>query len=474
MRELARSKGWEIAGEYVDAGYSARSDARPNFRAMIADAKKKAVDVVVVHKLDRFSRRREDAVTYKALLRQVGVNLVSVSEPMDPDAPASVILEGMMEVINEWYSVNLAHEVAKGRRQRAEQGLWNGDLPFGYVKGEDGVPAIVTEEADAIRQAFEMYAGGCRTFQQVATWLNQEGLRPRAKRRDRKERQYLWSKDSVKGMLRNPFYLGHTSYKGKLLPGRHQPIVTQDLFDRVQKMRKEHYKGPSTYSPRHRVYLLGGLLRCAHCGEKLWSQHLKDRDYYREESALRGIPCPNGKKYVRAEIIDDQVSGLVEGLTLPGSWRDLVVSLLNSSEEKEKGLREKKRLEEKLRRLQHQYREVEIGEDEYRQEKQITEAAIAAFQGTEEEQVIQVGDWVEGLVGAWSNATKEERRDMLRLMLEAVYVDMETASVTALKPKPAFLPLFKLEGTKAGDLELVLGDPEGIRTPDLHRDRVAC
>ncbi len=59
-------------------------------------------------------------------------------------------------------------------------------------------------------------------------------------------------------------------------------------------------------------------------------------------------------------------------------------------------------------------------------------------------------------------------------MLEAVYVDMETAKVTALKPKPAFLPLFKLEGTKAGDLELVLGDPEGIRTPDLHRDRVAC
>jgi hypothetical protein len=88
------------------------------------------------------------------------------------------------------------------------------------------------------------------------------------------------------------------------------------------------------------------------------------------------------------------------------------------------------------------------------------------LQDTAEEQVIEVGDWVEGMVVAWSNAAKEERRDMLRLMLDAVYVDLESAKVVTLKPKPAFLPLFRLDGqTKAGDLALVPGDPEGIRGP---------
>lgn len=65
------------------------------------------------------------------------------------------------------------------------------------------------------------------------------------------------------------------------------------------------------------------------------------------------------------------------------------------------------------------------------------------LQDTAEEQVIEVGDWVEGMVVAWSNAAKEERRDILRLMLDAVYVDLESAKVVTLKPKPAFLPLFR-------------------------------
>ena len=69
---------------------------------------------------------------------------------------------------------------------------------------------------------------------------------------------------------------------------------------------------------------------------------------------------------------------------------------------------------------------------------------MAALQADEEEQTIQVGDWVEDMVGARSNATKEERRDMLRLMLDAVYLGLGTAKATALKPKPAFLPLFKI------------------------------
>lgn len=429
---------------------------------MITDAKAGKFDIILVHKLDRFSRRREDAVTYKALLKRAGVTVVSVSEPLDPDSPVAVIVEGMLEVVNEWYSVNLSREVAKGRKQRAEQGLWNGDLPFGYVKGEDGLAHVVADEAHVIREAFQMYAGGRHTYQQVATWLNQTGFRPRAKRRDRKERNYLWSKDTVKYMLRNPFYLGLTKYKGQTMPGRHQPIVNRELFEAVQQVKAEHYRGPSSFVRRYRVYLLAGLVRCAECGEKLWAHHINGQDYYREESSLRGIPCPNPKRYVRAEVIDDQVSAVISSLQLPPSWRDLVIQLLSSSEEREGARKERARLEEKLRRLARQYREVEIGEEEYHRERDITQAALGALQETQEECVIGVGEYVEGLLMAWESATKEERRDLLRMALEAVYVDMASPLVMAMKPKPPFLPLFNLrEPVRAGSKILVSGDPDG-------------
>ncbi len=481
MRAVANAREWEVAAEYVDAGYSARSDSRPLFWAMITDAKAHKFDIILVHKLDRFSRRREDAVTYKALLKRSGVNVVSVSEPLDPDSPVSIIVEGMLEVVNEWYSVNLGREVAKGKRQRAEQGLWNGDLPFGYVKGDDGLAHIVPKEAEVIRQAFQKYASGRYTYQQIATWLNQTELRPRVKRRHRRERQYLWSKNTVMDMLRNSFYLGVTKYKSELLPGRHEPIVSQESFDRCQEMRKRHQRGPWSFTPRHRTYLLGGIIRCATCGTRLWAQHLSGRDYYREESALRGIPCPNPKSVIRSEVLESQVEGIIQSLRLPSSWRELVVHYLQAPEERDRTEKERTRLRERLRRLQELYLDG-YPDEEYKREKEVILAALQTLGGAQEQEVLLLGDHVEGVIDAWRCAIREEKRGMLKMMLEAVYVDVPSKAVVALQIKPAFRPLFRawLESDEPQRValrftsDIVYGDPDRIRTDDLHRDRVAC
>ncbi len=117
--------------------------------------------------------------------------------------------------------------------------------------------------------------------------------------------------------------------------------------------------------------------------------------------------------------------------------------------------RERNRLEEKLRRLKRLYREVEIGEKEYRQEVTLTQAKLSSLAHPEQHQVVSLGDNVEGVVAAWEIATKEERRDMLQMMLDAVYIDMQTKQVVGLKPKAAFLPLFALdEPVKAGEFVL--------------------
>ena len=110
---------------------------------------------------------------------------------------------------------------------------------------------------------------------------------------------------------------------------------------------------------------------------------------------------------------------------------------------------------EKLRRLKWLYREVEIEEGDYRQEAALAQAKLSGIVNPEHAQIVTLGDNVEVVVAAWEIATKEERRDMLQMMLDAVYIDMATKEVVGLKPKAAFLPLFNLAGpVKAGEVIL--------------------
>ena len=146
-RTHAEQRDWEVVEEYVDPGYSARTDERPAFKKMIHDGKAGAFDVIVVLKSDRFARNRAHAAMYKQLLREVGVRVVSVTEPVEEGTPAGVILEGMNEVIAEWYSVDLSAKVTDAKRRRAEGGLWNGPVPFGYIVGDDGFLQIEPGES---------------------------------------------------------------------------------------------------------------------------------------------------------------------------------------------------------------------------------------------------------------------------------------------------------------------------------------
>lgn len=113
-RYHAQGRSWEVANEFVDAGESARTDKRPAFQQMIAAARNREFDVILVHKFDRFARNDYDFVIYEKELEDLEIVLESVSEPGDASTPAGYIGRRMMQVISSWYSKNLAVEVKKG------------------------------------------------------------------------------------------------------------------------------------------------------------------------------------------------------------------------------------------------------------------------------------------------------------------------------------------------------------------------
>ena len=97
-------------------------------------------DVLVVHKIDRFSRKLKITLEYFEKLGKAGVGFVSVQEQMDYSTPSGKLMLVMQEGLTEFYSDNLSQEVKKGLAERKAQGMYCGGLPFGATKGDDGIP----------------------------------------------------------------------------------------------------------------------------------------------------------------------------------------------------------------------------------------------------------------------------------------------------------------------------------------------
>src|SRR5215216_4509187 len=174
-REYAQARGWTVVGDYREEGRSARTDIiarRPEFRRLLDDVRAGHLDVVIVHKVDRFARNLRISFEALDLLGRAGVAFVSVTEHVDYTTPQGRVFLGMLALFAQFYSDNLGQEVSKGKRERKAQGLYNGLLPFGYRKGPDGVPELDPDTHSGLVAAFEAYAGG-QTDRQVAQLLNE-------------------------------------------------------------------------------------------------------------------------------------------------------------------------------------------------------------------------------------------------------------------------------------------------------------
>src|SRR5262249_3785442 len=160
MREHARRNGWKVVGHFVDRGESARTINRPELKRLIAHCKEQeGIDLVLVHKIDRLARNLIDHATIKAILKQKGIKLVSVSEPFD-DNPIGQLMENILASISEWYSANLGEEIRKGNLAKLSKGEWPHRPPIGYrsVKGASNRVEHVPDEraGPLVRQAFEL------------------------------------------------------------------------------------------------------------------------------------------------------------------------------------------------------------------------------------------------------------------------------------------------------------------------------
>ena len=159
-REYAERNNMTIVGTYIDRALSAKTADRPEFQRMIKDSVKELFEIVLVWKLDRFSRDRYDSAHYKHILKKNGVKVISAKEHIS-EGPEGIILESMLEGMAEYYSAELAQKINRGLTENALKGKSNGgSIPLGYVLGEDRHLKIDPATAPIVRETYQRYASG--------------------------------------------------------------------------------------------------------------------------------------------------------------------------------------------------------------------------------------------------------------------------------------------------------------------------
>lgn len=344
---------------YKDEGISGRkAEKRPAFMEMIkiAKSKPKQFDVILVHKFDRFSRNREDSIVYKSLLKkECEINVISITEHLDPDDKMSIILEAFLEAMAEYYSINLSEEVKKGQIEKHSQGGLQTRPSFGY-NVENNKLIINEEEAKVVKLIFEKYALENESMMSIAKTVNSLGIT--TKNGNKFENRTIYY------ILNNPVYIGKLKYTpGRrntydfddpntiLVDGKHSPIIDNNLWDLTQlKLSKNNiWKKPKTrldYSVKH---WSKGLIRCSECGCTFVTT---TKSKYRCNGYNKGkctsnatIDINEAESLILAQIRKDFNSGIIKNI-VPNknekktiSEYDIIVSSINSLEEKEERIK---------------------------------------------------------------------------------------------------------------------------------------
>ena len=449
---------------YEDDERSARGEQiakRPAFRKLLDEVEAGRVQVIMVHTLDRWSRNVMVTLQSFRILAEKRTAFVSLSEHIDYSTPEGKLQLTILAAFAAYFSDMLAKHTSKGKGERAAQGLYNGDIPFGYRRvGPKLPPEHDPKTFPGLRMIGELRMQGT-TAEQIADAVNAAGYRTGSKRfGDR-----LFTIDTINAITRNEFYAafapdddrGTVLYHGERYRGQHEATFTYEEWQKIRIGSRMNYNAPHRTEQARRVYEFAGYVADIHCGLLLRCQGGERYSYYKDVAKKRQLPCPaGGFLQVRVDDVRLQFGELLEGFHLPGYWREEVRRKMLEAME-QAGLdtqsieREKERLKLKRTRILKQHRDGYIDDIELQAEMAAVELALRELEvpemdGLKLDDIVEAGERLPGIAALWEVATPEERREMVLLMLEpsGLYYDLEMREIAALKPRPAFLPVMRL------------------------------
>lgn len=442
LREYAVAKGFEVVQEFVDVE-TAKQAGRESFGQMVEflRRRRKTCRLVLVEKTDRLYRNLRDYVTLDDL--DLEVHFVKESFVLSEESRSTEkFMHGIKVLMAKNYVDNLSEEASKGMREKAEQGTWPSWAPLGYLNVEvNGRRAVVLdpERAPILRRVFEWYASGTCSLEEVRQRAISEGLTGRNGGPP--------SKSTIAHALRNVFYTGVFAWNGKSYQGDHEPLISAELFQRVQQAFKKD--GKPAMRQKH-SFAYGGLLTCAHCGCAITAERKKGKYVYYHCTGFRG-GC--SKPAIREESLEQLLGDVVKAISIDADTAEWIKQALRESHRDEREYHagqiaslqaQYKRLQDKIDSAYEDKLDGRISEEfwqrksrGWRDEQVRVRAAVERHEQANQgyfDEGDRILDLASRAYDLWLQQPPEEKRKLLNLLLSNCTFDGENLSPTYKKP----------------------------------------
>jgi site-specific DNA recombinase len=277
LTKFCEIKGFEVVGIYRE-DFSAKNFERPEYRKLFQHCKanRKNIDHVLITKWDRFSRNQTDALQEIKKLSEIGIEVNAAEQWIDFSIPHNKMMLSIYLTIPEIDNDVRGINTRMGLRRSRKSGRWTGVAPAGYKNEKDssGKPILIIDEVKAIlvREAFEKFATGIYDKEELRRMMRDKGL--------------VLSKSTFPRTLQNSVYAGKVfipQFKDEdeeIISGIHEAIVSDELFNKVQRVINGNKKNQKVYEKLNEETPLRALLTCAQCGGKLTSSASKGRNSY--------------------------------------------------------------------------------------------------------------------------------------------------------------------------------------------------
>ncbi|MBM6264678.1 cassette chromosome recombinase CcrB [Staphylococcus hominis] len=325
IEQYCQFNGYELVDIYADRGISGKSMNRPELQRMLNDAKNGKLDCVMVYKTNRLARNTSDLLTIVEELHRQNVEFFSLSERMEVKNSTGKLMLQILASFSEFERNTILENIYTGQRQRALEGYYQGNLPLGYNNIPDNKKELMINqhEANIVKYIFESYAKG-HGYRKIANALNHKGYVTK--------KGNPFSISAVTYILSNPFYIGKIQFakykdwndkrrkglndKPVIAEGKHTPIISQSLWDKVQARKRQVSEKPQVHGKG--TNLLTGIVKCPSpkCGAAMAASNTTNTLKDGTKKRIRYYSCSNfrnkGSKVcsansVRADVLEKYV-----------------------------------------------------------------------------------------------------------------------------------------------------------------------
>ena len=478
-QEFCVTNGWRLLRVFREEGESAKTTDRTQLQEMLqfCHSGKPRPEYVVVYALDRFARNGVDHDTLRTALLALGIKLRCVQTPLG-ESPYEKAVERILSALPQLDNELRAERSVAGMKTRLEGGRWTFKAPLGYTNGRDAENNKTLlhdpDRAPLVKKAFELYATALHTKVQVRSRMQVEGLRSRKGK--------PLGAETFDRMLRNPRYAGilEVDQWGITAQGNFIPIVSRDVFDRVQEVLAGRRRAVTPHKRNRNEFPLRGFVRCAQCHKPLTASPSTGKMgvkylYYHCQQKSCSSPVN-----VRAEVIHDGFLDFVRQQqpdstylrlfhkVVTDVWNNKQADAVELARKLERQLDELKERKRKLREAlvyQQTLTRAEFDEMRIPLEREVAEAEDNLSQArSAETEIDAVLDFAEDLLlnaaGVWERCSLDQKQRLQQVLFprgveyaDGIYRTQETSF------------LFK-------GLEHVEGEKEGVGSATGNRTRV--